>query len=51
MRGNAQKITIKVEYTNYMSLGSGYLTVLHRGQEWMRWFCAGLYYMTLAGLS
>lgn len=51
MKGNAQKITIKVEYTNYMSLGSGYLTVLHRGHEWMRWFCAGLYHMTLAGLS
>lgn len=51
MKGNAQKITIKVEYTNYMSLGSGYLTILHRGHEWMKWFCAGLYYMTLAGLS
>lgn len=46
--GNAEKIILKVEYTNCTSLGSGYLM----RSTWVKWMAhAGFHYVTFVELS
>lgn len=46
--GNAEKIILKVEYTNCTSLGSGYLM----RSIWVKWMAhAGIHYVTFVELS
>lgn len=48
MKGNAKKIVMKVEYTNYTSLGGGYLMQ----STWMNEMAhANFHYVTVTKLS